>query len=377
MERLLQLFDTVVIGAGIAGSSLAYFLLKRGVKTAVIEKNGVASGASGAAGAFLSPMMGKGALVEFTNIALKFSLDLYDRIAPDLLVKNGAERFPKSGETYLSLLDDLAFIDLPYAKEEKSVFFYDAGVIQAEGICRRLLKSCTLFERLEASRPLYKNGVWQIGDCKAKILAVAIGAYNAIVPDWFTLMRGVWGERLLLRSDMEIPHNLMADIAISATFSDRTFALGATHRRAKSEWEIDGNAKNELLGKAKALKSDITNAEVLDIKGSMRPASSDYMPIVGALPDAAKTFENFPRIVHGEKVEEYIYHPDLYLFTGHGSRGFVTAPYTANMLAEAIAGEKKTTVLSPDRFLERTFRRKPYDWIVRNVNVEESFGRDD
>lgn len=368
------MFDAAVVGAGIAGSSLAYFLSERGMKTAVIEKSGVASGASGAAGAFLSPMMGKGFLVEFTNTALKFSLDLYDRIAPDLLVRNGAERFPKSDETYLSLLDDLAFIDLPHKKNESSVFFYDAGVIQAERVCRRLLKGCALFERLEASRPLYKNGVWHVGGYRAKILAIAIGAYKTIAPDWFTLMRGVWGERLLLRSDREIPHNLMGDVAISATFPDRTFALGATHKRAKSEWAVDESAKDELLGKAKALKSDITNAEVLDVKGSMRPASSDYMPIAGALPDAAKTLERYPHIVHGEKAEEHIYYPNLYLFTGHGSRGFVTAPYTANLLAEEIAGKKAATALSPDRFLERTFRRKPYDWIKRNIDVEAGFG---
>ncbi len=53
-------FDYVVIGAGIAGCSLAYFLSKYSKSILLIDRNSqVAFGASGAAGAFLSPLLGK------------------------------------------------------------------------------------------------------------------------------------------------------------------------------------------------------------------------------------------------------------------------------------------------------------------------------
>src|SRR5579875_1837974 len=39
--------DVVVIGAGVAGCSIAYQLAKRGKKVAVLEKRGICSGASG------------------------------------------------------------------------------------------------------------------------------------------------------------------------------------------------------------------------------------------------------------------------------------------------------------------------------------------
>ena len=53
-------FDYVIVGAGIAGCSTAYFLSKYSKSILLIDKNEkVAFGASGAAGAFLSPLLGK------------------------------------------------------------------------------------------------------------------------------------------------------------------------------------------------------------------------------------------------------------------------------------------------------------------------------
>ena len=53
-------FENVIIGAGIAGCSIAHFLKKYSNSILLIDKNeDVAFGASGAAGAFLSPLLGK------------------------------------------------------------------------------------------------------------------------------------------------------------------------------------------------------------------------------------------------------------------------------------------------------------------------------
>ena len=44
----------IIIGGGIIGSSVAYYLAKRGVSAIVIERCGVACAASGRAGGFLA-----------------------------------------------------------------------------------------------------------------------------------------------------------------------------------------------------------------------------------------------------------------------------------------------------------------------------------
>ncbi len=52
-------YDFIIIGAGIAGCSTAHFLSKYSDSILLIDRNcDVAQGASGAAGAFLSPLLG-------------------------------------------------------------------------------------------------------------------------------------------------------------------------------------------------------------------------------------------------------------------------------------------------------------------------------
>ena len=56
--------------------------------------------------------------------------------------------------------------------------------------------------------------------------------------------------------------------------------------------------------------------------------------------------------------------PGLYVNTGHGSKGLINAPFCAELLASAIAGEplpadiKLLAALDPNRFLLRKFGLK-------------------
>ena len=61
MTNQNNIYNTIVIGAGIAGCCVAHFLHKKGVEILVLDRSGIAaSGGSGAAGAFVSPKIGKG-----------------------------------------------------------------------------------------------------------------------------------------------------------------------------------------------------------------------------------------------------------------------------------------------------------------------------
>ncbi|GHS86438.1 glycine oxidase [Campylobacterota bacterium] len=351
-------YDAIVIGAGIAGSTIAYFLSKRGLNTLVLEQNKIACGASGAAGAFLSPMMGRGMLVDFVNNSLIFALDFYQKIAPDLLICKGALRVPKAKENIDLLYEEANISNLPNSRLENGIFFKDAGAIDAVKICERLLENTRCLEGVKSEKPYYKNGEWHTAGYSAPILVSAIGAYESILPIWWLSMRGVWGERVRIRPKEAIAHNYLGDIAISASFSDGTAAIGATHKRRQTEWSIDENAANELMLKATALFRGVEGAEILEVLGGMRPASSDYFPIAGRVFNAQKTFAEFPNIINGENIatEMFVKFPDLYIFTGHGGRGFVTAPLTASALCDLIV-DKKPSPMDADRFILRYFRR--------------------
>lgn len=371
-------FDALVIGAGIAGSTIAYWLDRYGLKVGVLESERVAAGASGAAGAFLSPMMGKGsAVMQLVNRALVETLELYGEIAPDLLIKGGAIRFPKRDEQNERFWELAEHLEIPHERREGSIFFPEAGAVDAQLLCKRLLAGVMLFEGVKADRPVYQGGEWHAGGHSAPILVVSTGAYTSILPDNWMQLRGVWGERLAVESPVDISSNLMGAVSLSATFADRTAAIGATHRRDKHDWNVDETAAMGLLQEAKNLMPQIGGARVLDIKAGMRPASMDYLPIAGPLPHVHKIAAQFPELMRGRSVppEQLPVYPGLYLHTGHGGRGFVTAPHTARLLAESIVrrGTLPQNVL-PSRFVGRHFRRQSengvYDWLRKSPALE-------
>ena len=48
-----ETFDVIVVGAGVQGSSLAFHLAKRGARVVVLERESVASGATGRSSGFV------------------------------------------------------------------------------------------------------------------------------------------------------------------------------------------------------------------------------------------------------------------------------------------------------------------------------------
>jgi len=93
----MKKYEYIVIGAGIAGCSLSHFLKKYSDSILLIDKNeDVASGASGAAGAFLSPLLGKpNKFKELVTKALNFSIDYYKNNFNEELQNCGTCRIPK------------------------------------------------------------------------------------------------------------------------------------------------------------------------------------------------------------------------------------------------------------------------------------------
>ena len=63
-------YDVIIVGAGINGCTTAYYLSQAGLNVALIDKTGIASGGSGAAGAFISPKFHKqGPLKDLIDVA--------------------------------------------------------------------------------------------------------------------------------------------------------------------------------------------------------------------------------------------------------------------------------------------------------------------
>ena len=91
-------YDYVIIGTGIAGCSIAHFLQNTNIL--LIDKNdNISKGASGAAGAFLSPQIGRNNdFKNLVNKSLLFSVNFYTKHFPQDIKTKGIIKIPKNDE---------------------------------------------------------------------------------------------------------------------------------------------------------------------------------------------------------------------------------------------------------------------------------------
>src|ERR1051326_9488324 len=82
--------DIVIVGGGVVGCAAAYFLAREGVSLTLLERDGLAAHASGAAAGMLAPICessGEGPFFEFGL----HSLGLFPALAEELRERSGVD----------------------------------------------------------------------------------------------------------------------------------------------------------------------------------------------------------------------------------------------------------------------------------------------
>ena len=362
------LYDTIIIGAGIAGASLAHILTKQNQKVLVLDKNGIASGGSGAAGAFVSPKIGKGsALQSLTNEAFEFAKDFYLATCPEYFHQTGVIRIPKDEVDAGKFTEYEKFNDTVYETYSKeklqslgiesefdSFFFPDAGDCDAPQVCEYLLRNVEVlkFEVLEFKK---EEEYWNIvgrgvpqghifqgvlsPTIKAKNIVLATGYESNLTDLRYMGIRGTWGTRGDFSSKLGLPVSMHQTMSVGANISG-VIKLGATHEKEVTEVVPCSEAQALSLKEKASSLIDTSDLALKELFCGMRAGSKDYFPLVGQVIDVQYMLETYPAIVRGAKPE--LEHVDnLYALNGLGGRGFVFAPLMAKMLAENILEEKE------------------------------------
>ena len=387
-------YDTIIIGAGIAGCCAAYALQQKGQKVLLLDRSGVAaSGGSGAAGAFVSPKIGKGsALQALTNEAFHFSKDFYLKHFPKYFHQTGVIRIPKDVEdaekfsTYeafnnstFSWVNKEELNTLGIKNSEKSFMFEEAGVCDAPEMCVAILEQVSFMqmdvESLEwdgecwilrqaqepsvrqAQEPVAEFLVTELVEVvEAKNIVLATGYQNDLFDMRYMGVKGTWGSRGDYTSSLDLEVSMHKSISVSANING-IIKIGATHVKSKEPCMVcDGEPLKGLFQSASQIV-DTSDFVLKETFCGMRSGSKDYFPLVGSVIDVPFMLENYPTITRGAKptVKKM---DNLYICNGLGGRGFVFAPLMAELLAEQIVeGKEMDKRVCPDRLFLKWCRK--------------------
>ena len=370
----MKCYDVIVVGAGIAGCSSAYFLKQKGLRVLVVDRAGVAvAGGSAAAGAFVSPKIGKGSsLQKLTNEAFEFAKDFYREYFPEHFYQTGVIRIPKDEEDAKKFLEyerydnssrywleehQLKEIGIKQSKE--SFLFDEAGVCDAQKMCKALLEGID-YVQYNVKSLNYENGTWSIGEYKSKKLILATGYENKFFDMRYMGVKGTWGTRGDYETKLNLEVSMHKKISISANI-DGIVKIGATHEKESNAClKCGADPLKELFSIASDM-IDTSDFRVKEIFCGMRSGSKDYFPLVGSVIDVPSMLEEYPKLVRGEKLKEEAQKMEnLYVLNGLGGRGFVFAPLMGKMLAEKIVEKKEVdSRVNPDRLFLKWCRKSP------------------
>ena len=363
----------IVVGAGINGCSIAYELGCAGENVLVLDMEGVASGGSGAAGAFVSPKFSKaGELKELLHDAFVYSMKFYEKNFPSFFTKaqllhiaqdeSSSEilRYYKKNTTLkLKTPSSKVLKTLHPTLKDMEYISLDAGVVDAKAMCEAMISGLD-FKKEKIQSLKYMDEKWLLnGKYHTKNVILATGAYEQILKEPYIKLRGVWGHRIDVKTSTKNPYSIHQFVSISPN-KDGVLAIGATHnvhyhpQTVTKPYDMQ-KGRDELLQKAsQTLK--LEDVEVIKDYTGLRSGSFDYIPIVGSLviSDTTLASKDIRFKTKKPSYESYTYHPNLYMINGNGGYGFVLAPYLAKILKDNILNNKPiNNRLTPARFFAR------------------------
>lgn len=339
-------YDVIIVGAGINGCTCAYFLSQAGLNVALVDKTGIASGGSGAAGAFISPKFNKqGPLKELLDVAYEEAMTFYSTVL--------------ASQTLLKPL-----LHISQDNYEAPIYLEHSAVVDARSACVKLAEGIDFYVQ-DVQSPFFTDKAWHCGDLTSSKIILTIGAYPKILPIDYVGLRGIWGHRIDITTSTDIPHIFHHFVSISPTIKEGIVAIGATHDVHYSPFNTDAtydiaSGRAILLDNAsKTLK--LNNINIVKDYMGLRSGSNDYMPMLGRLVNSKETLLSHPHLQHGKAVDskEFSYYPNLIMMNGSGGYGFVLAPYLAKRLKEYLVDQiPLDEAISPSRYFPRWAKRK-------------------
>jgi len=381
----------IVIGGGIAGCASAHTLASRGWQVCLIERHAtLAQETSGNPVAVLYPRLaGKGnalsrlALSGFlytSRLLQQLGLNHMEYDACGLLQLGFDARESARCKTIAEqgLPTELVrFVDKGNASKlagtglmHDGLYFPSAGWVDPTAFCKALAKhnNIAILTSSYALKILRNGELWQVWDkdnllAEAPVLIIA-GANDTanFEQSAHLLLEPVRGQITFVNAtanSRKLKTVICADGYISPSISGK-HCLGATFSPGDTSTDIrtkDHQANLAMLRRTAPELHQSLKSQPATGRAALRCATSDYLPLVGQLLDSTALTAKPPR--HNADSTCLPWLEGLYVNTGHGSKGLITAPLGAELLASMICGEptpidaKLLAALDPNRFLLR------------------------
>lgn len=355
-----------VIGAGIAGASLARALRVRGRDVVLVDPLGLAGGASGAPAGLLTPRLERANRphIRATLAAWEFARRLYG--GREAFHASGVVRTAKDAAEAerLSQLADL--MGEKFDLQGQGLLMHEAGWFEPAGLVAGLAGDTPIVRRDVSRVDAHPDGLaLQSGtgqlilEADAVIHASGHGA-GSVLPE-ITPSAG-----LLAVLDGTPPEPPLVWGGYAVPSPDGGVVLGATHRKGLDA----GPADEAVAGFRDALAShDKTLAAALEahtrsVWTGVRASTPDRLPVCGNLPGEGfdETWSERARGRNGSGPGDET-PARQFILSGLGSRGFAHAPLLAEELASQLCGEPGALErsgrqsLHPARFAWRRLKR--------------------
>lgn len=378
-------FDVVIVGGGIVGAAAAAFLASDGARVAIIERDGLASGASGANSGVVQhpfdPVMAAlyretldhyrtldGADVGFAMAPRPNGLLYVSRDAATVRAIDAelGAAFPDLGREVLGEADLLAVepavapdlwacrVDIGYPVQPAASTYAYATLAERRGAVVRAGRSATLARDgdqvvgVEVDGERYAAGA----------VLVAAGPWTPEVIDptgrWRPIRRR-WGVVVETESP-DGPRHVLEEAEIGGTIGVSEVDAGAAPVEPADDDDettvdmsmvpLGGVASvgstflarepdpaawiEPILTRAARFVPSLADAPIRGTRSCARPQSLDGRPLIGAVP----------------------WRRGLFVCAGHGSWGISTGPASGRLVADAILGRDADipSALAPDRF---------------------------
>ena len=375
--------DVVVIGAGVVGCSVAYYLAREGASVTLMEREAIGSGASAHATGSLSLLgaeFSPGASFEMARA----SYAEFPQLVPELESATGMDLLYQRRPSLRLALDDeeadLIKSLMVWQQPHVTMRWIDAGEVRsieprlspdiigavyedesAQLDSYRLNLALARGAELKGASILYREVTGLVtsgttvsgvrtasGDIPCGAVVVAAGTWSRAFTPWLGFpvpVRPMKGERLLLNYPGQPLPVLISSPKRGHMISrtDGFTSVGSTGGRDYDQKELfwgeefdrqpTETARLELLRRAMDVLPDLERAELVQQLAGSRPLSPDSKPIIGPVPGW----------------------DGILLATGHTTKGIHLGPITGRIIADYIRRGSTEAVSDMGEFLPDRF----------------------